>query len=88
MLYEYEAELSARDTILFNSTQLLHCAHDTDIMRRTTPDVQTTVIQTQQTAQDLRLYVNDGKTRYMAATSVTKITTISKYLSDLGNSFT
>ncbi|CAD7087998.1 unnamed protein product [Hermetia illucens] len=67
-----DAEVNARGTILFKSTQLLAYADDIDIMGRTTRDVQTAFIQIEQAARDLGLHINEGKTKYMVATSAPK----------------
>ena len=48
-----DADVNARGTILFKSTQLLAYADDIEIMGRTARDVQTAFIQIKQAARDL-----------------------------------
>lgn len=65
-----DADVNPRGTILFKSTQLLTYGHW---------DVHAAYIQIWQAVRNLGLHINEGKTKYMAATSKlkTKATTTS-----------
>lgn len=64
---------STRGTIVTKSSQILAYADDIDIIGRSQQAVQESFIQIERAAQNLGLHINEGKTKYMVASSARSV---------------
>ncbi|XP_055714419.1 uncharacterized protein LOC129808671 [Phlebotomus papatasi] len=79
-----DSGVSMRGVILNKSTQLLAYADDIDIMGRNPRAVQEAFIQIEHAARNLGLQINEGKTKYMVASSAATPATSTESIGQTG----